>query len=69
MIMDQTRELKHGALDILSMVDICYIITSQPEDLEPLQSNIDPEETDEIGWIIHSSGSVCTRAKRYSLAY
>ncbi|KAF8253407.1 acetyl-CoA synthetase-like protein [Wilcoxina mikolae CBS 423.85] len=57
-IMEQTRELKHGTLDILPMVHASYITASQPEDSEPLQSEIDPvKETNKIGWIIHSSGS------------
>ncbi|KAF8536483.1 hypothetical protein BDD12DRAFT_912113 [Trichophaea hybrida] len=57
-IMEQTRGLKHGTLDILPMVHASYITTSQPEYSEPLQLGIDPvKETDKIGWIIHSSGS------------
>jgi hypothetical protein len=40
------------------MVALENIQTVQPDDGEPLSTEIDPEkETNEAGWIIHSSGS------------
>lgn len=58
-VLEQTKELKNGELQIIPMLEPTYITSAQADDSHPLPCEIDPaKENDKIGWIIHSSGSV-----------
>ncbi|CCX33974.1 hypothetical protein FPQ18DRAFT_124893 [Pyronema domesticum] len=57
-VLEQTKELKNGELQIIPMLEPTYITSAQADDSHPLPCEIDPaKENDKIGWIIHSSGS------------
>lgn len=59
-VMSQTKELMNGDLTVIPMLDHSYITTPNADDSSSLPCSIDPaKEYNRLGWIIHSSGSVC----------